>query len=62
MSASEPLRQSPAADMLDMTGELGVVAPGAYADIVAMPGDPLANVAVLMNVAFVRKDGAVYKK
>ena len=53
---------SSAADMLDMTGELGVIAPGAYADVVAVQGDPLANIALLKNVSFVMKDGAVFKK
>jgi imidazolonepropionase-like amidohydrolase len=50
-----------AAEMLGMAGQLGVVAPGAYADIVAVSGDPLANVKVLERVGFVMKDGAVYR-
>jgi imidazolonepropionase-like amidohydrolase len=40
---------------------LGVVAPGAYADVVAVSGDPLANIKVLENVGFVMKDGKVFK-
>lgn len=52
---------STAADLLDKTGELGVIAPGAYADIVAVAGDPLANIETLKNVDFVMKDGAVFK-
>lgn len=51
-----------AADLLDMKGELGVVAPGAYADIIAVQGDPLANIDALKNVDFVMKDGAVFKQ
>src|SRR5579863_1738135 len=50
-----------AADMLDMKGEIGVVAPGAFADIVAVSGDPLKDVGVLEQVRFVMKDGAVFK-
>jgi len=50
-----------AADMLDMKGEIGVVAPGAFADIVAVTGDPLKDVGVLEQVRFVMKDGAVFK-
>jgi imidazolonepropionase-like amidohydrolase len=50
-----------AAEMLGMEGQLGVVAPGAYADIVAVSGDPLASVKVLERVGFVMKDGAVYR-
>jgi imidazolonepropionase-like amidohydrolase len=53
---------SRAADLLDMKGELGVIAPGAYADIVAVSGDPLANVDALKNVTFVMKDGKTFKK
>ena len=52
---------SRAADMLDMTGEIGVVAPGAYADVVAVNGDPLRDINVLGNVTFVMKDGAVFR-
>ncbi len=52
---------SRAADMLDMTGQIGVVAPGAYADIVAVNGDPLHDINVLGNVSFVMKDGGVFR-
>src|SRR5438270_203386 len=53
---------SSAAELLDMKGDLGVIAPGAYADIIAVQGDPLANVEALKNVSFVMKDGAVFKQ
>jgi imidazolonepropionase-like amidohydrolase len=52
---------SKAAELLDMKGELGVVAPGAYADIVAVNGDPLKDVKVLGSVRFVMHDGKVFK-
>jgi imidazolonepropionase-like amidohydrolase len=52
---------SRAADLLGKRGELGVVAPGAYADLIAVAGDPLADVGVLKAVHFVMKDGAVFK-
>jgi imidazolonepropionase-like amidohydrolase len=52
---------SRAADLLGKRGELGVVAPGAYADLIAIPGDPLKDIALLKNVEFVMKDGAVFK-
>ncbi len=52
---------SRAAEMLDRQGELGVVAPGAYADLVAVSGDPLKDVNELKHVKFVMKDGTVYK-
>ena len=47
--------------MLDEKGELGVVAPGAYADLVAVSGDPLKSVKELENVRFVMKGGSVFK-
>jgi imidazolonepropionase-like amidohydrolase len=50
-----------AAELLDMKGRLGVIAPGAYADMVAVVGDPLTNVKILENVGFVMKDGKVFK-
>jgi imidazolonepropionase-like amidohydrolase len=52
---------SRAAEMLDMKGEIGVVAPGAFADIVAVSGDPLKDVGILEHVRFVMRDGAVFK-
>lgn len=52
---------SRAAEMLDRKGELGVVAPGAYADIVAVSGDPLKSIEELRKVKFVMKSGTVYK-
>jgi imidazolonepropionase-like amidohydrolase len=52
---------SAAARMLDMEGELGVIAPGAYADIVAVAGDPLKDIGLLKQVGFVMKDGKVFK-
>jgi len=50
-----------AADMLEMSGQVGVVAPGAYADIIAVAGDPLKDVKELGNVQFVMKDGKVFR-
>ncbi len=52
---------SNAAEMLGMSGRIGVVAPGAYADIVAVPGDPTADVNELGRVFFVMKDGKVFR-
>jgi imidazolonepropionase-like amidohydrolase len=53
---------STAANLLEMKGEIGVVAPGAFADIVAVQGDPLANINALKSVSFVMKDGKVFKQ
>ena len=52
---------SRAADMLDMQGQIGVIVPGAYADIIALSGDPLSDIKLLQNVQFVMKDGKVFR-
>jgi imidazolonepropionase-like amidohydrolase len=52
---------SRAAEMLDMKGEIGVIAPGAYADVIAVAGDPLKDVKVLGSVRFVMQNGRVFK-
>ncbi len=50
-----------AAELLDMKGKIGEISPGAFADVIAVKGDPLADISVLEHVAFVMKDGKVYK-
>ncbi len=47
--------------MLEMAGQIGVIAPGAYADVIAVAGDPLRDVKVLEKVGFVMKDGVVFR-
>lgn len=49
------------AELLGMSAELGRIAPGAYADVIAVESDPLGDVAALKNVSFVMKDGVVFK-
>ena len=51
---------SRAAVMLDMEGKIGVLAPGAFADIIAVGADPLRDIKVLESVEFVMKDGKVF--
>ncbi len=50
-----------AADLLGWTGKVGVIEPGAYADVTAFAADPLVDVKTIGRVAFVMKDGAVIK-
>lgn len=52
---------SRSAEMLDMKGDIGVIAPGAFADIIAVSGDPLKDIAILEHVRFVMHDGAIFK-
>ncbi len=49
-----------AAALLRVSDELGSIAPGRYADIVAVAGDPLKDITVLENMAFVMKGGEVF--
>ena len=49
-----------AAEVLGVDDQ-GVVEAGKRADIIAMPGDPLADIGNVMKVDFVMKDGAVYR-
>ena len=51
-----------AADLLNITDKLGTITVGKKADIVAVQGDPLANIELLQNVQFVMKDGTVFKQ
>ena len=48
-----------AAELLGWTGKVGVVAPGAYADLIAVDGDPVANVRLLEKPSFVMARGKV---
>jgi len=52
---------SRAAALLEMDGKIGVVAPGAFADVIAVSGDPAHDINALENVQFVMKDGKVFK-
>ncbi|HEY8105523.1 MAG TPA: amidohydrolase family protein [Gemmatimonadales bacterium] len=50
-----------AARLIGWEDRLGSVAPGKYADLVAIEGDAMVNLESFANVAFVMKDGVVYK-
>src|SRR5579864_8081433 len=50
-----------AADLLGWSDRVGTIEPGKFADVVAVDGDPLADVHVLENVRFVMKGGEVIK-
>ncbi|MDI1319091.1 MAG: amidohydrolase family protein [bacterium] len=50
-----------AADLLGWKDKAGQLAPGFYADLVAVKGDPLADITVLEQVEFVMKGGEIYK-
>lgn len=53
---------SSAGELIGDKAEIGVVAPGAYADLVAVKGDPTADIKAMRSVGFVMKGGVVYKR
>ena len=50
------------AKLLDWGDQIGALKPGCWADIIAVPGDPLSDISVLQRVSFVMKGGVVYRK
>ena len=50
------------AELLGMSQQIGAIGPGKYADIIAVNGDPLRDIAVMDQVVFVMKGGEVIKR
>ena len=54
------------AELLNRVGDLGVIAPGARADLIAVEGDPLADISLLdgqgEHLTHIMKDGVFYKR
>jgi imidazolonepropionase-like amidohydrolase len=50
-----------AARLLGVEGQRGAIRPGLAADLIAVPGDPLADIQTLKRVSFVMKDGRVIR-
>ena len=51
-----------AADLVDMSESIGTIEAGKFADIIAVDGSPLADIAELLDVDFVMKGGHIYKQ
>ena len=50
-----------AAELLGQAGQIGEIKPGAFADMIAVRGDPSQDISALLRVAFVMKSGTVIK-
>ena len=54
------------AELLNRAGEIGVIAPGARADLIAVDGNPLADISLLdgqgEHLTHIMKDGVFYKR
>jgi len=50
------------AQVMGMEKEIGTLEAGKLADVVAVPGDPSRDIAVMTRVGFVMKDGTIYKR
>jgi imidazolonepropionase-like amidohydrolase len=50
------------AKLLGWQGQIGALKPGYFADVIAVPGNPLADISVLQKVSFVMKGGVVFRK
>jgi imidazolonepropionase-like amidohydrolase len=50
------------AKLLGWQDRIGALKPGYWADVIAVPGDPLSDISVLQHVSFVMKGGVIYRK
>lgn len=64
MSPAQAIRSATvtASDLLGVQNSLGTIEAGKLADIVAVPGDPIADIGVMEKVDFVMKAGVVYRR
>jgi imidazolonepropionase-like amidohydrolase len=63
MTAAQSLQAGTitAAELLGLADKTGVLQPGFLADVVAVPGNPLADIKATRSVFFVMKDGVIYR-
>jgi imidazolonepropionase-like amidohydrolase len=49
------------AEIIGWSDRIGSVEAGKFADLIAVPGDPIQNVTLFRRVGFVMKGGAIYR-
>jgi imidazolonepropionase-like amidohydrolase len=64
MPAMEAIQSATTATaaLLGLEADLGTLEPGKLADVIAAPGDPIADITALQRVEFVMKEGVVWKE
>jgi imidazolonepropionase-like amidohydrolase len=64
MKAFDVLKSATAvnADVFGYSNKIGRIKKGLLADIIAVQGDPSVNIGAVRKVAFVMKDGKIYKQ
>jgi imidazolonepropionase-like amidohydrolase len=50
------------ARLLDWEGQIGQLKPGYFADVIAVPGNPLEDITAVEHVSFVMKNGAIVRQ
>ncbi len=50
------------AELMQMQNDIGTIEAGKYADIIAVQGDPLADISVMQKISFVMKGGVIFKQ
>jgi imidazolonepropionase-like amidohydrolase len=50
------------AKLLSWEGQIGELKPGYFADVIAVPGNPVEDISVTQHVSFVMKNGTIYKR
>jgi imidazolonepropionase-like amidohydrolase len=51
-----------ATELLKHDNDFGSITPGKFADIIAVPGNPLDDISLMTKVTFVMKEGTIYKR
>ena len=50
------------AQLLGWEGQIGALKPGYFADVIAVPGNPVQDIGTVQHVSFVMKSGVVYRR